>query len=102
MLRLTEDQKREKLQLAAQKWNADLSTIQGKAEASVDEYAVFKWSELVWQEIQMYVFIGEQVTPDEFDWLVKRRGFDTLMIDYLKEMLGYLGIGAALINAKVN
>ena len=86
--------KRDKKALA--KWNADLSWIGQKCAESDDEYADFKWVQLVWQEIWMWSRQDKQVDLAEFNWICERRAFDPVMRTYLYEMVCYLGLGEGL------
>lgn len=83
-----------RMRRACAKWNADIPLIWAMAEASHD--GPFKWGQLVWQEIQMYIDLAKQVDPSEFDNLCKRRGFDAMMREYLAGMLRHVGIGRLL------
>lgn len=68
------------------------SSTLGKGDTNVN----FMWSQLVWQEIGMWIREGKQVNKDEFNWMVKRRGFDNYMENYLKELLKYVSLGKEL------
>lgn len=52
----------------------------------------FYWSQLVWQEIDMYARLGEQVDLEEFTSLCTRRGFTLNEQNYLYDMLKYIGL----------
>jgi hypothetical protein len=67
------------------KWNQDLEWIREQAGDDRDE--AFKWGQLVWQEIAMWVQIGSRVDADEFEWLCSRRGFNGVQRQYLSDML---------------
>ncbi len=82
-----------KTEKAREKWNKDVNIIINYINSSKKKDATFYWSQLVWQEITMYIKIGEQVRKDDFNWLVNRRGFDKDMINYLRNMLIYVGLG---------
>jgi len=86
-----------RLNKAAKKWNADVERIRCDAATTPD--GTFKWSQLVWQEIDMYILLGEQVQPEEFEYLCKRRGFTPAMCVYLKEMMVSVGLGKKLVSA---
>ena len=83
-----------RMRRACAKWNADIPLI--RAMAGVNHDGPFKWGQLVWQEIQMYIDLAKQVDPSEFDNLCKRRGFDDMMREYLTGMLRHVGIGRLL------
>ncbi len=79
---------------AVAKWNADIPLIEAMAEHHKD--GGFKWSQLVWQEVWMYISLAAQVDHDEYDVLCKRRGFDAMMRAYLSVMLIHVGLGRNL------
>lgn len=83
-----------RMRRACAKWNADIPLI--RAMAGVSHEGPFKWGQLVWQEIPMYIDLAKQVDPSEFDDLCKRRGFDAMMREYLAGMLRHVGIGRLL------
>lgn len=85
--------KRKRNKKAVIKWNNDLPEINKKIK-NEDDY--FKWNQLVWQEIWMFISLAEQVTEDDFLWICDRRGFTKDMANYLKEMLIHVGIGKSL------
>jgi len=53
--------------------------------------AAFKWGQLVWQEIMMFIDLGE-VREGEIDWLTQRRGFSPLQRQFLEDALKHLGL----------
>jgi len=83
-----------RMRRACAKWNADIPLILAMADANKD--GAFKWGQLVWQEVWMYIGLAKQVEPDEFDGLCKRRGFDAMMREYLAGMLRHIGRGRLL------
>jgi len=56
---------------------------------------VFKWG-LVRQECEMYCLIGEEVELEEFNLLCERCGFDKDMKEYIRGMMGHVGLGGQL------
>lgn len=56
----------------------------------------FKWSQLVEQEIFMYIRLGKQVELKEFYDLCQRRKFYPEQIKYLREIIKYVGLGKNL------
>lgn len=52
----------------------------------------FKWSQLVMQELRMWVSIGKMVPPSEIDYYVERRGFDANMLEFILEGLAAIGL----------
>lgn len=79
---------------AVSKWNADIPLILAMAKHHKD--GEFYWSQLVWQEVHMYISLAEQVNPDEYKELCNRRGFDPMMREYLTGILRYIGLGRNL------
>ncbi len=82
-----------RLNKAIKKWNKDIGSIKIYMKLSQKDDPYFYWKQLVWQEIDMYIKLGEQVTKEDFNCLIKRRGFDKYMINYLREMIIYVGLG---------
>ena len=76
------------------RWNNDLDYIWEETKKTKDGH--FKWRQLVTQEIEMWINLKEQVTPEDFSFICQRRGFNEAMKKYLKNMLIYLGIGKRL------
>ena len=69
---------------------------QRKLDESVAKDKGFKWGHLVWQEITMWIQIGDQVTVEDFQWLANRRGFDYPMRAYLIDIMIHVGLGKSL------
>jgi hypothetical protein len=90
-------QHRRRIVKATDKWNSSVDYIMSEAKKTED--GSFKWSQLVWQEIWMYIGLGEQVEPSEFDTLCRRRGFTPAMRWYLQEMMIHVGLGKMLKDA---
>ena len=78
------------------KWNNDAERRIEYFNKSIDEERSFKWSHLVWQEINAWIRNGKQVDEKEFKWIVERRGFDYNMASYLLELVRYSGLGKKL------
>jgi len=72
---------------ANKKWMNDFWAIKEIATLSKRE---FHWFQLIYQEILMYLKINKKVTPDDLEWLIKRRGFNEVEANYLKEILKYI------------
>ena len=87
-----------RLRKACAAWNDDITLIRAVASESGTPNAVFKWGQLVWQEIWMYISLGKQVDPVEFHELCERRGFDWAMCEYLRKMLVRVGLGKRLVS----
>ncbi len=85
-----------RLKKSVKKWNKDLNKINSYIRMSKKEDAYFYWTSLVWQEVGMYIWLAEQVTKKEFNELCERRGFDTPMVNYLKTMMIFVGLGKEL------
>jgi hypothetical protein len=85
---------RRRMARACNKWNAELDHI--KVEMSKSEDAMFKWNQLVWQEVWMYIRLDEPVDPEEFRLLCDRRGFTPEMRYFLVDMLKHVGLGRRL------
>ncbi|HEY3377511.1 MAG TPA: hypothetical protein VGL77_08455 [Armatimonadota bacterium] len=58
--------------------------------------ASFKWHQLAWQEIDMYIRLGTSVDLEEFTSLCHRRYFNREQRIYLVNVLRYVGIGQHL------
>lgn len=52
----------------------------------------FQWSQLVSQEIDMWISINKPVSNEEFDHICDVRCFDDIMINYLRSALEYIGL----------
>lgn len=73
---------------AVKKWNNDVEWITSQLKTSDD---VFKWTQLVWQEIVMWIRIGDPTKPqEELDWLADRRGFSETQKAYLRSMMKHV------------
>jgi hypothetical protein len=73
---------------AVRKWNNDVPFIESKCLSPGDH---FKWGQLIWQEIKMWISIGDPyLPPSELQWLSERRGFDNDQQEYLKTMMKYV------------
>lgn len=53
---------------------------------------VFKWEQLVMQELRMWVSIGKEVTPSDVDFYVQRRGFTSQMLEFILVCLSAVGL----------
>jgi len=71
------------------KFEEDLAEQQAD-ELGVDEMIVFKWNQLVWQEILMWNSLDEPVSKDDYLFICDRRGFSTKQRRYLEEMLEFM------------
>jgi len=86
-------------------WNNSLKELQLACDADMkdflnDKNIGFKWSHLVQQEIEMWIrqCCGDvvewtEVPLDDFEFIIKRRGFTPRMTNILKSILVDIGIG---------
>lgn len=82
----TEDKQRQ-FENVVEWWNAHATEIETNIKESDREQEHFYWSQLVWQEITMFIQIGQPVDQEEFSWLCDRRGFNRLQREYLAAMV---------------
>lgn len=79
--------KQTRLDKFAEWWNENIVPIITKIDPS-DDMSIWKWSQLVKQEISMCIRIGEMVDLMEIKWICSRRDFDfeqeQTLIDGLK------------------
>ena len=52
----------------------------------------FYWNQLIKQEIRMFIQIGQKVTDEDIEWLVKRRGFTDIEEAYLRSTMNHVGL----------
>lgn len=52
-----------------------------------DDMAIWKWTQLVKQELSMWIRIGDMVDRMEIEWICSRRGFDSEQKETLIEGL---------------
>jgi hypothetical protein len=75
-------------------WNARVSEmadrIQAAPEGSKDTY--FYWSQLVWQELEMWEMLGHRVDDDGFEFIANCRDFTPFQREFLEEGLTHLGL----------
>jgi hypothetical protein len=88
-----EAKKKEQIEKAVEFWNQRIDTvIQPDIDASHDQVAAtFKWGQLVWQEVVMFISLGK-VKEGELDWLNKRRGFNEEQRIMLYDILVHVGL----------
>jgi len=80
-----------RMKRAVKKWNCDLQQIDKWVKEDKDENASFKWGQLVWQEITMWIRLsGPKTTKKELDWMCKRRGFNDIQRKYLESMMKHV------------
>jgi len=85
--------RRGRIKKAFNKWSADVDDNQRKLDESVANDKNFKWTHLMWQEISMWIQVGDQVKVEDFEWLCNRRGFDYPMRAYLIDIMTHVGLG---------
>ena len=74
-------------------WNGRVDEIQRSIAHSGDKLKThFKWSQLVWQEIKMYIFMDRLVEDDDLRWICQRRGFTRHQRRFLKQALCHVGL----------
>ena len=74
-------------------WNASVDTICASITHSRNkDMARFKWSQLVWQEITMFISLDKQVDDSELRWICRRRGFTRHQRRFLKRALCHVGL----------
>lgn len=69
---------------AASFWNQRADYIDERIRESGH---LFKWEQLVWQEMEMWAALGKPVPQDEFNFICDRRGFDGYQRHFLREYL---------------
>lgn len=73
-------------------WNERVPMLEALVLTSTDpKDTVFYWSQLVYQELDMWRMIGDPVT-DELDFIVNRRGFTPRQREFLVDGLKHLGL----------
>jgi len=89
---------RYRIKKAISYWKNHLDYIKNDLkENQRDEYDMFRWTDLVWQEIRMFCSIGKQVIPADIKWLVGRRGFNNNQELFLVSCTKEMGLGKKLI-----
>jgi hypothetical protein len=99
-------------------WNESIPEIMDNRDKDIQEFPndpniVFKWQHLVAQEIEMWIRLGcfsksvvsdenetyevGQIDSEDFDEIVKRRGFTPRIISFMVKTLRHVGIGNNLI-----
>lgn len=83
---------------AIRKWNADEAWIESQIKKDNDPNASFNWKQLVWQEIWMWILIGDKTAPRrEMEFLAKRRGFNKAQREYLESMMRHVWLWAEAV-----
>jgi hypothetical protein len=102
-------------------WNKSLEEIALNKNRDIEEFKedfniAFKWGHLIGQEMWMWIKLGcfssaiidienekyeiGQVDNNDFDFIIKRRGFTPRMVAFLVKTLKYIGIGNNLKDKK--
>lgn len=99
---MEEATKQEQLEKAVEFWNQRIETvIQPDIDSSHNRVdATFKWGQLVWQEVRMFISLGK-VEEGELDWLNERRGFNEAQRTMLHDILVHVGLLPQPINGAV-
>lgn len=84
-----DDQYEERIDKAVEWWNERVPWIQEQIAKDRDQNSQFKWTQLVWQEIQMYCKIGN---VEDLEELCRRRGFNKTQRIFLRKALGHVGL----------
>ena len=94
---------------AIELWDESLESLQAdfdqdKIEFESDKDIDFKWCQLMPQEISMWISLCysddtdyDQVTVDDFNFIINRRGFTPRITNNLRNILVKLGIGYELV-----
>ena len=67
-------------------WNDNVVPLIMQIDTS-DDMAIWKWTQLVKQELSMWIRIGDMVDRMEIEWICSRRGFDSEQKETLIEGL---------------
>ena len=70
----------------AEWWNDNVVPLIMQIDTS-DDMAIWKWTQLVKQELSMWIRIGNMVDRMEIEWICSRRGFDSEQKETLIEGL---------------
>lgn len=79
-------------------WNKEAMNIEGIKDKDI-LYGMATHI-LVWQELRMWVWKGEQIKCQEFLFICERRGFPDTVVYWLKSVLLRIGIGECFRPAK--
>lgn len=91
---------RRRLPRICAKWNReieakfaeDVADQKDDPDFDVDPMIVFKWNQLVWQEILMWNSLDEPVDQFDFLFICDRGGFSLVQRRYLEEMLEFINL----------
>ena len=74
-------------------WNARVDFMEQIIEAAEDPIQEhFKWAQLVWQEIVMWIQIGKEIEADDMEFICDRRGFSAVQRQTLKDAMAHVGL----------
>lgn len=84
---------RRRLGKAVRFWDSRLDEILRSIAHSGDRFeARFKWAQLVWQEIWMFINLDKPVADGELRWINRRRGFTRHQRRFLDQALRHVGL----------
>lgn len=84
-----DDEADDRFTKAVKWWNERIPYITERIKEDKDKDSMFKWKQLVWQEIRMYCRIG-RVDRIELSDLCDRRGFNNVQRAFLEEALKHV------------
>ena len=99
--------KKRRLPRICKKWNSEiLEKFQEETERydldELDSERVFKWNQLVWQEVLMWNSLDEMVTEEDFLFICDLRGLSDCQRKYLEEMLEFMKLKGWTNTEKTN
>lgn len=75
------------------KWNNDVEDIERWIdETTTQKDPRFMWVQILWQELERWVWHGQPVTQEEFVEMAARRGFTVQQQGYASSVLRYMGL----------
>ena len=84
---------RERLRDVVEWWNARVDFMVQIIQAADDpDMEHFKWSQLVWQEIEMFIRLGKKIKVGDMKWICRRRGFSAAQTQMLKDAMAHVGL----------
>ena len=89
-----EDEKKarveDRMELVEKIWNENANYLKERIEIQGDD--AFKWNQLVWQEIWMWISLDDEVTEEELKEMSEIRGFNDKQEEFLREVLAALSL----------
>lgn len=84
---------RERLRDVVEWWNARVDFMIQIIQAAEDpDMEHFKWSQLVWQEIEMFIRLGKEIKVGDMNWICHRRGFSAAQKQMLEDAMAHVGL----------